>query len=545
MLQANPLDPPPVLLEHDSLRLGWCDLLVRLRPLVWAGIVLLHVLSFNGIWRVGVDSALYRGIGESLARGEGYRFVGQPNELAYPGVPLLVAGSEWVFGHSVLPVLVLMSVCSIVGLWYAEKLLKLHFAPWVALAVVLAIALNGRYLLSSTELMTDTPFFLATMVCLWGWERYRLSMSRVSSAVAIAHMIAGLLLAVCMRPTFWVLAVAFVLYCAWQLVKPRGLKTRRSLFLVGLVAVGLIVATLAAVNPGNASKLLLGGEYGAEFVDRLGNLQKWLAPQVTQVFKRDLPNLFMGQTMGPAGWWISGVLILGVLIVGRRHLLWTLMVLVLLGVCLIASSVPRYFLFVLPVLWVGWIGVWMTIVTRLPRSMQGPTLWVVVMVPVFLSFGHTANLIVEQRKPDLVWLRDRSDRQQTFNKTYLDGLIPKLHTVADLVKQHTKPGQKVVAPHGNIVSYFSGLPVIGDREMLMRVPEVRHPQVARDFGVDFWILPRDLYQNDEKIRAMMQRRLIKQTSIVAERDDIKLIRADVYVPPGNWLEQPVRRKPNP
>ena len=52
------------------------------------------------MWRVGVDSALYRGLARSLVRGDGYVFAGEHHKHAYPGLPLMLAGIEKLVGES-------------------------------------------------------------------------------------------------------------------------------------------------------------------------------------------------------------------------------------------------------------------------------------------------------------------------------------------------------------------------------------------------------------------------------------------------------------
>ena len=69
-----------------------------------------YVAAFNGQWRIGPDSALYRQLGHNIAVGRGYVFHGQLHDHAYPGLPLLLAGCEKAFGQSPLPPLILMLV---------------------------------------------------------------------------------------------------------------------------------------------------------------------------------------------------------------------------------------------------------------------------------------------------------------------------------------------------------------------------------------------------------------------------------------------------
>ena len=64
---------------------------------IFLAIALIYLLSFNGQWRVERDSALYLTIGRNLAEGQGYTYHGVPHRLAFPGLPVLFAGTFKLF----------------------------------------------------------------------------------------------------------------------------------------------------------------------------------------------------------------------------------------------------------------------------------------------------------------------------------------------------------------------------------------------------------------------------------------------------------------
>src|SRR5437660_10838901 len=66
----------------------WID---KNRKLLFAIALLPYLLTFNGRWRIGLDSALYRGLGHALASGQGYHFGEFATKQADPGLPLLLA----------------------------------------------------------------------------------------------------------------------------------------------------------------------------------------------------------------------------------------------------------------------------------------------------------------------------------------------------------------------------------------------------------------------------------------------------------------------
>src|SRR5688572_29016089 len=83
----------------------------RVHIFVAAG--LCYLLAFNGAWRVGRGSALYRGLAHSLATGKGYQFTDFSARQIYPGLPVLLAGLEKVFGPRDWPAIVMIHLFSL------------------------------------------------------------------------------------------------------------------------------------------------------------------------------------------------------------------------------------------------------------------------------------------------------------------------------------------------------------------------------------------------------------------------------------------------
>src|SRR4051794_33948661 len=79
----------------------------RFRWIYFAFVGLLILLTYNGQWRVGRDSAAYRGLAHQLATTGRYVFRDKQNHTAYsdqqdtryPGLPLMLAGVEKLFGR--------------------------------------------------------------------------------------------------------------------------------------------------------------------------------------------------------------------------------------------------------------------------------------------------------------------------------------------------------------------------------------------------------------------------------------------------------------
>src|SRR5450432_3431 len=61
-------------------------------------VALLYIFSFNGKWRLGLDSAIYRGLALNIASGKGYTFGDWAPKQVYPGLPYTFAAIEYFLG---------------------------------------------------------------------------------------------------------------------------------------------------------------------------------------------------------------------------------------------------------------------------------------------------------------------------------------------------------------------------------------------------------------------------------------------------------------
>src|SRR5439155_11008520 len=109
--------------------------IVRHRWWLFGGLVVLYALTFTGDWRVGRDSALYRGLGHTLASGKGFSFSTFGRRQVYPGLPLILGGLEKLFGGSAVPGLLIMQAFAAGCLITTYKLVSLRFPRCVAVTV--------------------------------------------------------------------------------------------------------------------------------------------------------------------------------------------------------------------------------------------------------------------------------------------------------------------------------------------------------------------------------------------------------------------------
>ena len=149
------------------------DGLIRHRKLAIGASLIPIIISFNGRWRMGLDSSIYRGLARSIATGHGYHFGEFGTHQIYPGLPVLLAALTEIFGEHVFrPVapLLLMVTMSLLTLVLIYQLIGRHYPKWMAICVTVFMATNFWFVKLSHEVLTDIPFLLGSMATLLGWD---------------------------------------------------------------------------------------------------------------------------------------------------------------------------------------------------------------------------------------------------------------------------------------------------------------------------------------------------------------------------------------
>src|ERR671912_412063 len=152
--------------------------IVQHRVHIFVAAAICYLLAFNGAWRVGRDSALYRGLAHSLATGKGYHFTDFSARQIYPGLPVLLAGLEKVFGQRDWPPIVMMHLFSLGCLIVTYRLVRLRFPQWGAIAVAACTAMNSWFLELTNEIRDDVPFLFGMLLALYGWEPLRVAQEK-------------------------------------------------------------------------------------------------------------------------------------------------------------------------------------------------------------------------------------------------------------------------------------------------------------------------------------------------------------------------------
>ncbi|HEY7116097.1 MAG TPA: hypothetical protein VH475_05910 [Tepidisphaeraceae bacterium] len=464
------------------------DLIPRWRWGFFVLVAVLMVLSFNGQWRVGRDSAAYRGLGHQLATTGRYIFrdkqdaaiYSDQQDTRYPGLPMMLAGTELAFGRSDRAAVLVVMLMAVATLVLSYRLARPALPAWLAVAVVFGMGANGRFLEHGNEILSDIPFLLGVVASLLAFDRLMKATSGRSRVLALTLLVIGLLFAAAMRPTFWVLAIALAATCAWGLIGPthagQSAADRRSRRLacaltLGVLALAAITFLLAVDLRGRHA-----AGYEAKLRGRYADFEQRILTQLPQnayaVFEETLPEAFFGTQMGPrfipvgGGHWVGFSTLLSVAVIAsgvwllRRNVLWGLLVLVTIGTMAAIGGVPRYFIMILPLLLAGW-GLFVAAVADRARHLTGAR-----EVVAFVGLGlvvapnllGSANLIREQRG----FTRPQQGLKQVgFLQAYHGGKWMGVYDVANMVREHVPSDQRVFGPEATVLTFLADREVFG------------------------------------------------------------------------------------
>ncbi len=547
--------PPRSFIYLDTDFTRW---LVKWRFVFFVLVAILIVLPFNGQWRIGLDSSLYRGVADNLVDGKGYTFAGLAQTQIYPGLPYLLAGIQKITGtREVWPVLVVLNACALFAIVATYHLIRARFPLWIAVVVTCGVAMNVKFIQQAHELMTDTPFFLGVVTALLGWEwlgrKTRVDASLAGSlatrepaasgrakqddaqlpprrpAIAIFLLATGLLLAAAMRPSFWVLALAFVLTCVWNILRHRD---RRSVLgLSVLVGVGVLFALF---DPRVRGLNFLQGGYEREFLALALDFGSRILTNGPKLFTTEITESFFGETLTYAAVPVAILLLFGTLLVTLKRPLWGLQVFILCVVMALLSDVPRYLMMVLPTLWVGYVLVVLWLTQKWRPMFRDWALFTTISIANFSNLSGLAGLMFEQHSGE-------------FSTTYSKGGFARHVKMAEIIRQYVPEDAVVIGPNANVLAYFSGRNVRSGRILgLDGGALTKYPGLVARHNPTFLVGPHtEFRQKDKALTRLMEHGVIKPTTLVAKLDDpaglMWLSRMEVVVPLTDWRKLPTTR----
>lgn len=523
------LTPPPVrgggedLLAQMARPSAFTRWLERWRFFIFAGVSILILAGFNGQWRIGLDSSIYRGIAENLAAGRGYTFAGRSHTQVYPGLPCVMAAVQRFTGtNSVVPILILMNALALATLAVVYKLVKLRYPVWIAVVVVVGVAMNERFIQQAQEVMTDTPFLFGCVTAMLGWELLTRTSCKKRAGWSVLLLAAGLFIAATMRPTFWVLAAAWGLSAGWAALRHRD---RRAMMALAVLAVVLVA--FAALDPRIRGLNILEGEYEKQLIQLLPDLPARVMHNAPSLFGREIPEAFFGDTL----WWSKGafslLLLVGAALVTRRQPLWGLQIFLLTLAMLLLSDVPRYYVMVLPAMYLGYVLVFLKIFRPLPTVYRDWGLFIVFSFANFMNFGVTLGLLQEQHAKD-------------FAKTYRHGAYATLPELVKLLQGNVPPGDNVIGPYGQLLTYLSGRNVLSALVLNFNSQGLtKYPAIVAAAGPKWLVGPLAKYESkDRPLMKLLEHGVIVPGTLVTQDKDFWLSRVSVNVPVDDWRKLP-------
>lgn len=522
----------------------------RHRRLLFAIAVGFLLIGFNGQWIVERDTSMYRGLGHTLATGQGYTFGEFASNVIYPGLPLILAGLELAFGDTALPAILLMNLAALATLFFTYRLVRLHFSEWIAVAVTVGVGLNARFVQGAQEIMTDVPFLLGVMLFLYGWERLKLaigvadpplaasptndrqtpalcdprSRKRKDLFASLAYLSCGLILALAMRPTFWILAMAWGLVCVWGVI--RG---PRKFYATCLLLVFFAGVAFFFVDPRTRGFNPLAGGYESHFLDKLTRVQTTVARNLPVFFSRQFSEGFFN---GRFGFGITHAITLALIgstyfLFRRGLVLWGLLILCTIGVTMLVEVVPRYYLMILPVLMVAYVLFWRALASRAGPK-WGPAVFTAgVVLFVAPNMVRIVKFVYEQHWKD-------PGRRIEWQRSIV---------AAEMIKENVPEGSAALAPGAPIVSYLSGRDVYMSREIFPEHEDIAdYPSYLAAKGVEYAIWPPVKMRDQEGLIAeMMDRGVIVPTEVVTRDWGLTLAKIEIVVPPEgvDWRDHPL------
>ncbi|MFP4058215.1 MAG: ArnT family glycosyltransferase [Candidatus Brocadiia bacterium] len=262
------------------------------RELALVGALLLaiavaYLVSVPGVLLLNPDTAVYMGLGRSLARGDGYTFNFKPYAKYPPVFPAMVSAVFLAAGEHIWLLQAMVALCGVGALLAAYGLVRGRAGPGAAAGVVVLSALSSWFWAhASVYLRADVPYAFVSLLALWAAERQlrapRLSWMRwagVAALVVVAlytHMVGVALVA----------GISLGALCARAAGRPawRRLAAAAMVGVAGLAATGYWLyrgrdISNPMANYGKHASVLPRGQMGSEAsaADRAAlRLQEWL-----------------------------------------------------------------------------------------------------------------------------------------------------------------------------------------------------------------------------------------------------------------------------
>lgn len=459
---TGPSRPEPAL-EAAATENPLLRLVVRWRWWIFLTLAIMQIAAFNGRWRIGRDGSLYRAVAHNLATGHGYTFRGQREKHVYPGLPRLLAAVEETVGPedplrpvASLTIIALMGALTLVVVYH---LVQMYYPLWIAVCVTTGVGVNRLFIEQSHDLMTDVPFMLGACLTLLGIGKLWRETLPSRRLLAGLFIVAGAVLTVSMRPTFWALALP----CAAVSIAGMIHSHRRLWYAAGAAAILALVLAWWAIDPRTTGFDPLSGRYETMALSRLRDLgsTRW-AEKLDQTCEKHFPIGVLGIQLGlHLGTLFTAIIAVWSIRMIRHAPIWGLFVITTIAMTLVLGSKPRYYLMILPLALVAWALAVHWLSLRARRWRHGPLL--VMLIGLGLATApnvvRSADFIMEQHGIA------RNLSRKSFLEVYRGGKMLPVYQMSQMIQTRVPPGHKVLGPEPRITTFLSGRPVYHPSEI--------------------------------------------------------------------------------
>ena len=423
-------------------------------PLLLVVVILLHAAGLSSNWRFQRDSALYMGLGRSLAQNGTYSFNGRAHVLALPGFPAMLAVVYATLGQNFLAMNALVSVlgigCVVMGYLLFRELSLTAFQTF---ACVLLLALSRTLYYYSSLLMTDVPFALLVITTLY----LGLRMLRADGSARWAWCLAAAVAATAacaVRPLGPALFAALI-GALWM--QPGALKKWRANAAMTVALAGPVVALgLLWVLRGVSHGAPLGGTYFQRFVASRGiaGVARHVLARAPEIVN-SLSDTVLGTNLSlPVSVILGVIIVLGLVRAARSgERLLCIFGVVYFGAICLSGPGRRYMLPALPAL-IYWLvlgaGEAASFLqrrhgmspSRLLRAGQ-----VLLALGVLANLVHLSKTVYEARSPNFYAI--------TENGRMLD-----YFPLMKWLQANAGRDDRVLAFEDNVIHYFSGISTV-------------------------------------------------------------------------------------
>ncbi|MHC4126555.1 MAG: phospholipid carrier-dependent glycosyltransferase [Planctomycetota bacterium] len=428
----------------------------RWRWVLFAAVALLYLAAFNGQLRVTDDNSLYMRIGINLAEGRGYTYLGEPDTVAFPGLPLIVAlGHAVSAAHGVLITHVLLLAMGAGTLVASYWLFREHGSRSTAVLSVVVLACFRIMHEHSFRLLTDGPFAFGVVLSLLGYalvtrglgvDRRRQEPTNQAEAPwwGWGILAAGLAIAVISRVMMMALALSLGVVCLWRAARGPG---RGRHVLVGLLVLAVLVGFYLLDPRRPPEGYLQARTYESGLVRTLSDpgpvIYHALTRSVPELFTEAAPSSTFGVDFDPITATVLGIAALTLLFIGSRgRMLWRVFVVVNILVILMFLPSRRQFLPLLPVAAFGFaFGFqWLGASPAKPWNRLLPAAAMALLLAP--NVVKTVDLIIEQRS-------------SPFLEHYRGGKYASVQRMGETIAKHVEPKALVLADHPGHLTLFS------------------------------------------------------------------------------------------